>query len=81
MNKIFALSAALFALSAAAQEQDQPLIPLRLTPQQLQVVGAGLSELPYKVSASVLAELDRQAREWQERQKKAAADEKKDNKK
>ena len=33
---------------------------LTLTDQQLQIIGAALSELPYRVAAPVVAEINRQ---------------------
>jgi hypothetical protein len=33
---------------------------LELTPEQLQIIGAALSEMPYRVAAHVIAEINRQ---------------------
>lgn len=39
---------------------------LTLTDQQLQIIGAALSELPYRVAAPVIAEINRQIAAQQE---------------
>lgn len=36
------------------------MIALTLTEQQLQIIGAALAELPYRVAAPVVAEITRQ---------------------
>ena len=35
-------------------------LTLTLTDQQLQVIGAALSELPYRISAPLIADIERQ---------------------
>jgi hypothetical protein len=39
---------------------ETPEITLKLDPRQLNVIGAGLQELPYRVAAEVIAEIQRQ---------------------
>ena len=41
---------------------------LELTQEQLQIIGAALSELPYRLAAPVIAEINRQIEE-QEKEK------------
>ena len=38
----------------------EPTMKLELTQEQLQIIGAALSDLPYRVAAPVLAEINRQ---------------------
>jgi hypothetical protein len=39
------------------------MLELKLKPEQINLIMQALAELPYRVSAPVLAEIDRQARE------------------
>ena len=39
---------------------------LTLTDQQLQIIGAALVELPYRISAPLIADIERQIAEQQE---------------
>lgn len=45
------------------------MITLTLTDQQLQIIGAALSEMPYRVAAPVLDEINRQIAAYQEKEK------------
>jgi hypothetical protein len=58
---LFLISAALIATPALAQQQPaQPQITITLTPQQLEVIGTALDEIPGKYGRPVYENLSHQ---------------------
>ena len=47
-------------------------LTLTLTNEQLQIIGAALAELPYRIAAPLMAEIDRQIMEQQLEPKEAS---------
>jgi hypothetical protein len=64
---IAALASVLIAASASAQAPVSPSakIKFELDDEQVRIIGLGLMELPYKTSATVMGELQRQINEQQ----------------
>lgn len=77
MKKIFIAAALLFAAPAFAQDMEYNL---RVTPTELNALGAAINELPKKIADPLLAKLTAQVQEQNaaakkaEDAKKAAAD-------
>lgn len=77
MMKIITALLIVFSSSAFAQTPEQ--YTLTVTSQELNVIGDGLVELPYKKSAILIQKLTLQAKDQMEAAKKAADDKVKAN--
>lgn len=80
MRSVSIAALTLILASPALAQSPTDRVPLSITRAELQIIGQGLMELPYKTSAQVISDLQAQLNAVDQAAAKAVADAKKDEK-